>query len=106
MSQFRPVGGVGEAKVGHTEQFRANYDNVYREDPRIAWKAAAEAKAKAAHEKERRGKCLATKNDGGLCGAYRVEGLDYCVGHLRKFGLLEGGVNEEERPDLSHSDSG
>jgi hypothetical protein len=74
-TQFRPKGGLGNVKPRVADGFRANYNNIYRVDPRIAMKA-----------KEREGKCIGNEN---TCGARKAKGTDYCVGHMRSLGLLE-----------------
>lgn len=89
MSQFRPKGGLGQAKPKTTEQFRPNYNNLYRVDPRIALKA-----------REREGKCLGNDD---TCGARKAKGTDYCVGHLRSMGLLEPKVDAVES-EVTHDE--
>lgn len=95
MSQFRPRGGVGQAKVRTVEGFRPRYDNIFKVDPRIA-----------ALAKKREGKCIGNDN---TCGARKAKGTEHCVGHLRGLGLLETKTEREVTNDegsADRSDSG
>lgn len=82
-SQFRRVSRIGERKaMPRGEQFRAVTNHAFVKE--------------APKPPSREGRCVA-KDD--TCKGFRAKGTEYCAGHLRSMGLLDGEeVTDEEGP--------